>query len=949
MKGLPEKYDLFKQSIKRYKPWPTFGDFKELLKREDCHVLGNKKSEDMIMKAKNMGARRATSVRPKVHRDIECFKCGRLGHMSRECRSRTQTRWCIKCKKSSHNTELCRYNKGDSAKSCELQEASKCVPIDNMVKNSQSRSERPLGSNGPKISDTKVETAEVLYDFAFKASEMSTGATQSVANSILVDSGASSHIVKDLDKFESFEQYDSSNHMIELADGSVTAGQVEGRGRAVFYLPDQEGVIRKVSLRALYMPKYKENIFAVPAAVQKGVKFYFASEPQMETQDGTMFDMVKKGKLYYLDCASEEDYVKKVRNIKTVSHTAKEWHRRLGHCNMRDVMALEKVVTGMNISKENLENYQCRTCIIGKQPVTRNREPDMKASAPFEFVHTDLTGAIRTPNVENAMYAMTFVDDYSGMTAVYLLRNKTTNAAIEGLKKFMADIAPHGTIKRIRCDNGTEYTSKKFRDFLVEKGIKQEFSSPDSPHQNGTAERSWRTLFDMARCLLEESKVCKSLWPYAVKTAAYIRNRCLNRRLGITAHEAATSKRPDLQNLQLFGSKCYVSNLAKPKLGPRCIEGIFVGYDSTSPAYLVFFPDTKKIGRVRAVTFTETFCEQPKVSETHSDESNQDEELVIVRRSVQQQDSRKETDDQRTQITNQQTQNLEERRCSSRIRKPIQRLGDELKSAQIKDVSELSRMDDGNDSDGQLDYLYRASTVPNSYEEAISSPKAQIWRKAMDEQIKSLENNDTYSIIDRPEGRSVIGSRWVFSIKPQIDDTEVFKARVVAKGYSQIPDIDYQETFSPTARMNSVRMLAQLSVEEDMEVHQMDFDSAYLNAELDTTIFMEAPPGLLKDRNKVLKLNKSLYGLKQSGRLWNNMLHNYLEEKGFLRSNVDNCVYTLNSGNSKVILIVWVDDLILASNDRKLLNNVKSEMKNNFSMKDLGKISYFLGIEFNVT
>ena len=142
-------------------------------------------------------------------------------------------------------------------------------------------------------------------------------------------------------------------------------------------------------------------------------------------------------------------------------------------------------------------------------------------------------------------------------------------------------------------------------------------------------------------------------------------------------------------------------------------------------------------------------------------------------------------------------------------------------------------------------------------------------------------------------------------------------------------------------------MAAQVMVEHSMDhVDQMDFCSAFLNSDLDEVIYMEPPPGYTKDRSKICKLKKSLYGLKQSGHLWNNMLNSFLTKQGFTRSMVDTCVYTRFKGESKIILLVWVDDLIIGSSDLQDLNNFKRSLMDNFKMKDLGPLKYFLGIEF---
>ena len=202
----------------------------------------------------------------------------------------------------------------------------------------------------------------------------------------------------------------------------------------------------------------------------------------------------------------------------------------------------------------------------------------------------------------------------------------------------------------------------------------------------------------------------------------------------------------------------------------------------------------------------------------------------------------------------------------------------------------------------------------------MRSVESDKWQSTMEEEIDALTENDTFEFVSVPDNRKVIGGRWVYNVKVGPNDEERYKARYVAKGYSQVADIDYQETFSPTARITSVRMLLQLAVQEDMTVHQMDVKTAYLNAPIDCEIFMEQPEGFVKmggnGEKLVCKLKRSLYGLKQSGHNWNKLLHEHLETNKFKQSYVDNCVYTRNDG--KVIVLVWVDDIMIAAKDESL-------------------------------
>ena len=215
-----------------------------------------------------------------------------------------------------------------------------------------------------------------------------------------------------------------------------------------------------------------------------------------------------------------------------------------------------------------------------------------------------------------------------------------------------------------------------------------------------------------------------------------------------------------------------------------------------------------------------------------------------------------------------------------------------------------------------IDYCYKVSTIPAKYDEAISSPESHKWTKAMDEEMKSLEANNTFSLVPFND-QKCLGSRWIYAMKVGPDGQEKFKARFVAKGFSQTRNADYEETFSPTARMTSVRIMMQLAVQENLTVHQMDFKSAYLNADIDVDVSVEQPEGYEKvDKNGkklIAKLNKSLYGLKQSGRRWNELLNSYLLCEKFVKSQADYRLYTKTTDIGRIILIVWVDDLVIAA------------------------------------
>ena len=220
-------------------------------------------------------------------------------------------------------------------------------------------------------------------------------------------------------------------------------------------------------------------------------------------------------------------------------------------------------------------------------------------------------------------------------------------------------------------------------------------------------------------------------------------------------------------------------------------------------------------------------------------------------------------------------------------------------------------------------------------------------RNMMDEEIKSLTIRETYEQAKLPPDSKVIGGKWLYTFKGP-SDAPTYKARYVAQGFSQIPGVDFDETFAPTPRMESLRMFIQIAAHYDLSLHQMDVKCAFLHADLDEEIYIRAPKGY-EQPGFVWKLRKSLYGLKQSGRNWFSLLESYLHEHSF--GNIDSCIFVkrLTDGRELIMILIWVDDIVIASSSDGLLNIIKKQLKERFVMKDLGELSYFLGIEFTRT
>ncbi|KAK1627682.1 hypothetical protein QYE76_001997, partial [Lolium multiflorum] len=215
---------------------------------------------------------------------------------------------------------------------------------------------------------------------------------------------------------------------------------------------------------------------------------------------------------------------------------------------------------------------------------------------------------------------------------------------------------------------------------------------------------------------------------------------------------------------------------------------------------------------------------------------------------------------------------------------------------------------------------------PATYEEAMVSPDSNKWQEAMKSEMGSMYDNKVWTLVDLPDSRKAVENKWIFKRKTDADgNITVYKARLVAKGFQQIQGVDYDETFSPVAKLKSVRILLAIAAFFDYEIWQMDVKTAFLNGDIEEELYMVQPKGFVDPKNadKVCKLQRSIYGLKQASRSWNLRFDRVIKDFGFIRTHGEACIYKKVSGSSVAFLILYVDDILLIGNDIELLSSVK--------------------------
>ena len=230
----------------------------------------------------------------------------------------------------------------------------------------------------------------------------------------------------------------------------------------------------------------------------------------------------------------------------------------------------------------------------------------------------------------------------------------------------------------------------------------------------------------------------------------------------------------------------------------------------------------------------------------------------------------------------------------------------------------------------------------------MASPEKDKWQSAMQEDLISLNDNSVWTLVARPKDRKVITGRWVYKIKTdEQGNIDKFKARYVAKGFMQVPGLDFHETYALTCKPETMRTLLALAAQWGLHLYQMDVKTAYLNSLLTEIVYMEQPEGFTEGKDKVCLLQRSVYGLKQAGRDWYQTLSYFLEETGFNRSKNDYCLFTSNVEDELCYVLVWVDDIISGYKNKGRIKKLREDFNQPSKMDNRGPLLWFMGMAIN--
>jgi hypothetical protein len=504
---------------------------------------------------------------------------------------------------------------------------------------------------------------------------------------------------------------------------------------------------------------------------------------------------------------------------------------------------------------------------------------------------------------------------------------------------------------------------------------------------------------ERARALLIASGLPRFLWEEAMQHATWLQNRSPAQALdGKTPYEMIHKKKPNLANIQEFGAAAYVKDLKAGKLDSRAQLGRFVGYDSESKGYRIYWPAKRSVSVERNVVFNENDIRDVNGTVTIPNgalsEGEREIEKVIqypenhLEKAQNEQDNvnppEKEplNEDQDPKIQNtvpfpsvpEPETNFEPDPevdheyfgHGRRVPPKPKGINKKMHAGLVAAIAQDESIDDDDpsveiqDEDrGYSDSLYdlppdiamvgHASTDPQTLDEALRGPNAKEWQAAMDYEINQLEKFNTWVVEDLPPGQTAIPCSEVLRVKRGPNgEVQSYRVRIVAGGHKQVEGVNYTETFSAAAKMPTVRVVLANAAHQDWEIEHVDVKSAYLNAPLKETIYMKPPRGVLKpgQEGKVLRLIKGLYGLKQAGRGWYlEMTKVFLKEMDFKRSAIDHSVYYRRGGDEHTIVAVATDDMALTSKRAADAEKFKSEIRKFWDITDHGPIQWFLGFE----
>lgn len=760
---------------------------------------------------------------------------------------------------------------------------------------------------------------------------------------ILIDSGASKHMVPHKAWFDADRLDYSRRPMVQSATDHRTSCQGIG-----------DVPLNGLSLRdALYVPGLNKALLSVVAAIKANLYVEFSPEDHgicriRRSKEGKIIATGHMhGDGFYLDDDHLPEKFDTVSNnfrrnfhgahVTTVAESPVDlWHERFAHIGYANLRRAAEKVSGMPaISTLNRPETLCTGCMLGKAtraPLPQHSDTEYSL---LELIHSDSTGPIGL-SLGNNRHVTTFTDHFSRFAKEYFTPALGGTILLQQFKDYRAyaENLTGKSIKIFRCDRGSDFTSKVFTEYLRTNGITMQFSIRDTPSQNGIAERYHRTIEERVRAILHHRQLPLRLWAEVWRAVVRIYNTsphsAIDSDLPIMRFHGLSTP-PDVSHYRIIGCITYSHVLKEErthKFGPTAETLIMIGYSATSKGWRLWNPITDAVVERRDVRFDESKFYSPEtfgIMDPIIDPDTPIDTDTDIEYEVERIVRHAEIDGQLHYYIK-----WKGFPAAENTWEPRENLLGAMKMLAAYDDYAGIPINHGiaaaiTDSDHTLPHFSSVSPSesafttqftphstlapnfppePRTWTEAISSPEADHWRAAAAAEIASLNANNTWiprKLSDLPAHANLVDGKWVFKRKLNPDGTiNKYKARFVARGFTQRFGIDYDATFAPVVSHTALRLLVAIASIFGWSLKQADVVTAYLNSLLKHRVFMRLPDGFADqfrigtdgtDVAIVVELLKSLYGLKQSAYEWNDTFNTAAAQEGWIRCPVEPCLY----------------------------------------------------------
>lgn len=692
----------------------------------------------------------------------------------------------------------------------------------------------------------------------------------------------------------------------------------------------------------LYLPGLSNNLISESKFDLMGLAIYCYGGVRrvLDRESGTTFVIGRlHGGLYRVEV--DETHAHVTQTYTKGLNTLDLMHFRMGHVNEDYIRRMVKVPRGTVLSHCDA----CARALSKKQPYRKTRVIPTQATKRLDLVNVDVLVKMDGYSIENYLHLGVVADAVTRKTWGLPLHTKgeMSSELIKWAKERKTETGRWPV--HVRSDGGGEIDNNEFVLFCEEHGIKYTTTTLSGSNQNALAERSILAVEEGTRVSLIFAGMPAMFWKHAALHIINIHNLTPHSALGFDTpsnrwNEVKMDLKAQHAYIRVFGCLTYAHILDKNtgKLGERARPCVYLGVDDKKAGVLVWLLEERKLGVSRNNTYNETvFPFKTRVARTITTTTS------------------RSTD---TSVTNTNNTRQGVLRKSSRAWTPSEQSLRNL--AQISEVDTWQQaMDSTYRSARTLDYVendviaraltlhdvtaYKDVPVPRNRREALASEYAAEWERAIQREMQALQQNNTWKEVEWKRGIIPLPCMWVFDVKHAgVVEEKIFKARLVVCGNNQVEGRDYTETFSAVALIKSFRIIMALATLFGLPAHQFDICNAYLNATLEEEVYMRYPAGYPGPPGKILRLVKSIYGLKQAGRLWGNYLAAILLQLGFRPLISDTRVYIHETEWS--VVVVHVDDGNMVG-ELKCILDLKNRLSKVLRVKYLGELTLYIGLE----